>query len=154
MTRHYFLITCLCILCCIINNARADTRYCNERFGFCLNYPAHFKTAPASANGDGEAFYDDQGFSLIVSAINNVMDYDLNRLLHAQRQDFDSITYQAQGKNWFVLSGYKGQTILYMKFYLNLQTIQHLHLQYPKARAKHYRNTVTNIVKSFTPGEL
>jgi hypothetical protein len=86
--------------------------------------------------------------------MNNVMDYDLNGLLKSQRKDFDKITYQAQGKNWFVLSGYKNQSILYMKFYLNRQTINHLHLQYPKTLSRHYHDTVTRIVKSFTPGQL
>ncbi len=134
--------------------ALADTRYCNERFGFCVSYPTQFKMHPAPDNGDGQAFYDEQGFSLIVSGINNVMDDDLDRLLKSQRKDFDQITYQARGKNWFVLSGYRQQSILYVKFYLNPQTIQHLQIRYPTVYAKHYRNTVTAIVKSFTPGEL
>jgi len=142
------------MLLSVVTTALADTRYCNERFGFCVSYPAQFKKEAGPDNGDGQAFYDAQGFSLIVSGMNNVMDYDLNGLLKSQRKDFDKITYQAQGKNWFVLSGYKNQTILYMKFYLNPQTINHLHLQYPKTLSRHYRDTVTRIVKSFTPGQL
>ncbi len=129
--------------------AHAETQYCNERFGFCVQYPSDFKKEPEPANGDGQAFYDAQGFSLIVSGMNNVMDYTIDGLCKNQRRQFDKITYQARGKTWCVLSGYKNQNILYLKFYLNT-----LYLEYPKKLRSHYRNTVTRIVQSFTPSEL
>ncbi len=134
--------------------AHADTRYCNARFGFCVSYPVDFKKEIEPANGDGQAFYDARGFSMIVSGMNNVLEYDLNSLEKSQHTAFDKITYQVRGKNWIVLSGYKKDTILYEKFYLNPQTINYLHLQYPKAMNTTYQTTVTQIVKSFSPGTL
>ena len=145
---------CYALLFSIGMKAQAENRYCNERFDFCVSYPADFKKEAEPANGDGQAFYDAQGFSMIVSGMNNVMDYTLRGLLTSQRRDFDRITYQAKGKNWFVLSGYKGNTILYVKFYLNPQTINAFYLQYPKNLQTTYAPLVTQIVKSFTPGAL
>jgi hypothetical protein len=86
--------------------------YRNERYGTTIDYPDFFKAGPPPANNDGLAFKSDDGAAFSVFASFNALDFDL-----AGFKDFivknleagEVITYQAQGKDWFVISGTKGR---------------------------------------------
>ena len=43
------------------NAQQAYTKYCNARYGFCIEYPVNFGIEPAPTNNDGRAFYDNEG---------------------------------------------------------------------------------------------
>ncbi|HPR90415.1 MAG TPA: hypothetical protein PLD93_03160, partial [Synergistaceae bacterium] len=68
--------------------------------------------------------------------------------------DFDTVTYRAKGKNWFVLSGYRGSDIVYLKLWVGPDAVNGLEMAYPSALKKEYDAVVTNIVRSFRPGDL
>ncbi len=128
--------------------------YCNNRFGFCVEYPDFLVNDRSSANNDGRQFRDDQDFLMIASGINNILEDTVRSEMTSQSKRFDKITYQARGKNWFVLSGYKGSTILYLKTYVGRASINHLYLQYPLCNGSSYNDIVKVISRSFTPGDL
>ena len=135
-------------------NSRGYINYCNERYGFCVKYPNYFKLKPSPENGDGQEFYDGKGFSMSVSGINNVTNDNLITEMNSQRKNFDNITYQINKNNWFVLSGYKGSNIVYLKTYVGRSSVNHLYIQFPSSQKNEYDNIVTNISKSFKSGNL
>lgn len=135
-------------------NSQEYVEYCNERYGFCVNYPSNFKKERPPDNGDGQRFNDGKGFLMIVSGINNGLDDNLKTEMASQSKDFDKITYQTYKNNWFVLSGYKGSNILYLKTYVGRSSINHLYIQFPSSQKNEYDNIVTKISKSFKSGNL
>jgi hypothetical protein len=134
--------------------AHEYARYGNDRYGFCIDYPSHFKMDPPPDNGDGRQLYDGQGFVLTASGINNALDDTLTSEMRSQTKDFDKVTYRTKGKNWFILSGYKGSDVLYRKTYIGSGAINHLFIQYPARRRAAYASTVTRLSRSFKPGDL
>ena len=72
----------------------------------------------------------------------------------SRNADFDTVTYSAKGKNWFVLSGYRGSDIVYLKLWVGSGAVNGLEMAYPSALKKEYDAVVTNIVRSFRPGDL
>ncbi len=138
----------------ISTGAEEFARYCNGRFGFCIDYPTRLVPEPEPDNGDGKRFYDSEGFLMIASGINNANDDTLLGEMRSQARDFDKITYRAKGKDWFVLSGTKGTHILYRKAYVGPDAINHLFIEYPADLKKKYGPVVTKVSRSFQPGEL
>jgi hypothetical protein len=59
-----------------------------------------------------------------------------------------------EGKNWFVLSGYKGKNIIYLKAFLGTGSINHLYIEYPTHLKKKYDGMVAKISYSFKQGNL
>lgn len=135
-------------------NSQMYVRYCNERFGFCVEHPGNLAVKPPPENGDGKEFYDGKGFSMSISGINNVIDNSLESQMIFQGKDFDKITYQTKGMDWYVLTGYKGPNVLYLKTYIGTSSINHLYIQYPSNQKMVYDDIVTDISKSFKPGNL
>ena len=130
--------------------AEGWTRYCNARFGQCADIPATYRSDPPPENGDGLVFRDGAGMSITVSAMYNA----LNDSVASQRQSNIELeaapTYQAQGSNWFVISGVKGDNIFYLKSFVTKSTISDLWIEYPAARKADYDAVVARVVKSFT----
>ena len=139
-----------------VGRGRAEEfqRYCNGRFGFCVDYPMHFAMESEPVNGDGRRIHDAKGFLMIAAAINKVTDDNLESEMQSKTYDFDQITYRTQGENWFVLSGRKRVRILYYKTYISSEVFNHLSLKYPVSMKKEYNPIVTRISRSFVPGEL
>jgi len=135
-------------------NAEVYARYCNDRYGFCVSYPSHFLTEPPPDNNDGRSFHDRNGMVVTASGINNVLMDTLQTEIHSCTEDFDTVTYQAKGKNWFVLSGVKGANILYVKTFVGVGSINHLYIEYPARLKTKYDAMVAEIARSFTPGRL
>src|SRR5882672_10148300 len=81
--------------------AQEYLRYCNERYGFCVNYPSHLTMDPPPTNGDGRRWHDRNGLVITASGINNILDETLQSALYSQSKEFDKITYRRKGKNWF-----------------------------------------------------
>jgi len=135
-------------------NSQEYVEYCNERYGFCVNYPSNLKKERPPDNGDGQRFKDGKGFLMIVSGTNNALDDNLKTEMASQSKDFDKITYQTYKNNWFVLSGYKGSNIVYLKTYVGRSSINHLYIQFPSSQKNEYDNIVTIISRSFKSGNL
>lgn len=134
--------------------ASGYANYCNSRYGFCVDYPANFGMEPAPVNNDGRVFYDGEGFRMTASGINNVLDGTVKSEMKSREDDFDSVTYRKQQDNWYALSGYKDDNILYVKSWVGSGAINSLYLQYPTAMKDEYDETVNHLVKSFIPGDL
>lgn len=134
-------------------NATDYEKYCNSRYGFCIDYPAHLLIKPEPENGDGRQFYE-ENFTMTVSGINNALDESLAGEMQAQYDHFDLVTYKKSGANWFVLSGYKGNDILYIKAYIGKGSSNYLHLQYSKQLKRRYDAVVNRISRSFKAGDI
>ena len=87
--------------------------YRNERYGTTIDYPDIFKAEPPPANNDGLAFKSDDGAAFSVFASFNALDFDLAGFKDFTMKNLEAgevITYQAQGKDWFVISEPKAPT--------------------------------------------
>ncbi|MEA2048472.1 MAG: hypothetical protein U9O64_08525 [Campylobacterota bacterium] len=129
----------------------AYKKYCNARFSFCVSYPVTFGMGPSPDNNDGREFYDRDGFSMSASGMNNVLENSLRDEIKSQKKMFDTVTYRKIKNNWFVLSGYSGKNILYIKTYMVYDTIYHLYIRYPASLKNKYNKIVSTIAKSFKP---
>ena len=127
-------------------------KYCNARFNFCVLYPVTFGMGPAPDNNDGRNFYDREGFSMTASGMYNVLENSLKDEMKSQEEDFDTVTYHKVKDNWYVLSGYKDNNILYIKTYMGKETIYHLYIRYPAKLKKDYNKIVSKASRSFKPG--
>ena len=134
--------------------AQNNLQYVNERYGFRVSYPSFLISAPAPANGDGIRMYDKKGFVLVASGINNVSEITFQSELDSQWEGIGKITYGVRGDNWFAISGFKGDKIIYIKSYIGSGAINHLYIEYPKDQKDKYDKIVEPISKSFTPGDL
>jgi hypothetical protein len=128
--------------------------YCNERYGFCVEHPSTLMMDPPPANGDGRRFYDPNGFSMVVSGINNVLDDTVETEMKSQAKDVERITYRTKGRKWFVLSGHKGSDVVYLKTYVGGGAINHLSIKYPVKKGAEYAEIAARISRSFKPGDL
>lgn len=133
--------------------AQAYNKYCNPRYGFCVDYPSDLKIDIDTDNGDGLAWINkNRDYRMIVSAGFNVEDESLDEYRkNYYIDDFDQITYSQIGKNWFALSGYKGNMIIYKKVWLSDICHNALHLEYSIKNKIIYNQMVEHIVKSFKP---
>ena len=161
--RVLLLITLIMIVAfpCFSQNQKKDDKYwalsqkyCNARFGFCVRYPASLIKDTAPENGDGQRF--DNGNSLVMTAsgINNVSHDTLKSEMRSAREQFDRITYRAQGTNWFVLSGIKGDKVIYLKTFVGPGSVNHMVIESSVHLKDLYRTVTANIARSFKPGQL
>ncbi len=146
----------LLVLCTVSSEATEQTEneYCNARFGFCFSYPAYFEMDPPPANDDGRILRDGNGCVVTAWGGYNVLEETLAEAMASRSEDFDTVTYEAKGKNWFVLSGYRGSDIVYLKLWVGRDAVNGVEMTYPSALKKEYDRIVTKIVRSFRPGEL
>ena len=91
---------------------------------------------------------------MTVSGINNVSADTLESEMKRQDGSLDQITYRKNGKNWFVLSGFKGEDVLYLKTFIGTDSINHLYIRYPSRDKSLYDGLVVKISHSFRPGDL
>jgi hypothetical protein len=134
--------------------AQTLNKYCNTRYGFCVNYPSYLSPDIPPQNGDGQKFFIKKGLTMTVSGSNNVLNYSLHQIMTSQKTELDRITYQHQSKNYFILSGYKQNQIIYIKIYIGSGSINSLHLNYPLQLKTKYDRIITKISQSFQPGNL
>lgn len=76
-----------------------------------------------------------------------------NVLENSQEEDFDTVTYCNVKNNWYVLSGYKDDNILYIKTYMGKENIYHLYIRYPISLKKEYDEIVLEASRSFKPNQ-
>lgn len=129
------------------------TKYCNSRYGFCVERPVTFGMDPAPDNNDGRRFYDREGFSMSVYGSYNALEHSLNVEMKEEEKTFDVITYKTVKNNWYVLSGYKDDDIVYIKTYMSpdKSIFYHLHINYPAKFKTEYNEIVSKVSKSFKP---
>ncbi|MDV3002479.1 MAG: hypothetical protein N5P05_004134 (plasmid) [Chroococcopsis gigantea SAG 12.99] len=158
MLKKLIFVTALAVLSSIfkplISSAGDYNRYCNGRFGFCFDYPKNVKREHPPINGAGITFINNDGLQIEGGGINNVLNYTLDDDKKMTAQNFDRITYEAKGNNWYVLSGYQKENIVYCKTYLGKGSINSLYIKYPKSLKKKYDLLVSRVSLSFKPSNL
>ena len=130
------------------------TKYCNARYGFCIEYPVNFGMEPAPTNNDGRAFYDNEGYFMRAYGSHNAIEHSMNAEMKYEEKEFDVITYKTAKNNWYVLSGYKDDDIVYIKTYMSpdKSIFYHLRISYPAKFKTEYNSIVSKASKSFKPG--
>lgn len=136
------------------------SNYKNERFGFRLRYPSSvFKEQPPSERGDGQTFVTDDGRAKIV-AYGTINDEGFSpaeyrkTILQEFGGGYDRMDYFPRGKTWFVLSGFRGESIYYQKvmFSCGNRVINVLSVTFPTAEKQYFENLVEKIEDNFKPG--
>ena len=134
--------------------------YHNERFGLGLSYPASvFRLERATTDGDGRLFRSRDGRArLLVGAFVNT-----DGLSPASYQRFAArysyagmtIDYGPVGRSWTVLSGIRGDTMVYEKamFSCGGRLINSFAMLYPVEERDFYDPIVERIEDSFRPGQ-
>ena len=137
-----------------VNAQQSYTKYCNDRYGFCVEYPVNFGIKPAAINNDGRVFYDTQGYTMRAYGSYNALEHSIKAEMRDEEKGFDIITYRAAKNNWYVLSGYKDDNIVYLKTYMsrNKEIFYHLYMRYPAKFKTEYNKIVSKVSKSFKPG--
>jgi len=137
-----------------LNAQAVYTKYCNARYNFCVEYPVNFGIEPAPTNNDGRVFYDGEGYFMRVYGSYNALEHSLNDEMKYEEKEFDVVTYKTSKKNWYVLSGYKDDNIIYIKTYMspNKSIFYHLRISYPAKFKTEYNAIVSKASKSFKTG--
>lgn len=130
--------------------------YINPRFGYSVKYPSCLDKKSESENGDGSEFNSSDGFKMTVfgSYDVSVLNQNIDKLYQDEIKNHKDVTYKVKKNNWFVISGYDGEYIFYIKKYVGSNTANTLYLNYPSNLRDKYYNVITVISKSFKEGNL
>lgn len=146
----------------LLSNAEAQQRwenYENARFGYRLLYPAGvFRPQPAPDNSDGQTFVAEDGRAKIVvyGTYNDerFSPAEYRNTILKEFQGYDQMDYSPRGRSWFVLSGFRGDTIYYQKvmFSCGNSIINVLSVTFPTAEKPFYEGLVERMEDNFKPG--
>lgn len=132
--------------------------YCNERFGYCIEYPPILIPQPESENKDGRVFKDNQSETVLTVygsypvQQENVVDglkAAFEKELQASDQDKNHvITYKKLGKQFYVVTGHQGNKIFYHKTIIKDDALAYALLQYDEKEKDNYRAVSERIFTS------
>jgi hypothetical protein len=126
--------------------------YANGRFAYTIKYPANILIPQGeSSNGDGRKFLSSDGSaSLLVWGSHNALDESLESRYNDTLKDAGgSIAYQVLKKNWFVISGSKGDKIFYQKTFFDDGIFKTFLITYPRTKRQLFDPIVKEIAGSF-----
>ncbi len=125
--------------------------YANPRFGFSVKYPTNLDKQTESDNGEGKEFKSSDGFKMLVYGSNNVsvLNQSLDELYQKELISHKDVTYKVKKRDWFVVSGYDGENIFYVKKYVGSGSTNTLNLVYPSNLRDKYYDVINVISKSF-----
>jgi len=146
-----------------ISNNISYGKYCNARFGYCIDYPIGIiYPQPESYNGDGRVFKNKQGEEILTVWGRNNSDPDFGHIsieqqfnddLHGGEEENGSkdlvITYQKLGKTFFVISGYNKDKIFYQKTIVKGDAFAFAILEYDESEKTTFDSVSERIFKSF-----
>lgn len=88
--RSYLLVFGIVLLAAGLR-AQESSTYCNNRFGFCVSYPAALKLSDdGPANGDGIILEAGQGMEVAISGSFNVMGWTPERIFEFALEDLSA----------------------------------------------------------------
>ncbi len=147
------------------NSKLTYTRICNDRFGFCVDYPKNILyPQPLSFNGDGRHFRNKKGDQILTTFGRRNYNGDEKISLEEQyEEDLRSedlideitgtgkkvITYSKLGNNYFVISGFYKGHIFYEKVVLKEEGFVYAILVYEEIEKKIYNQVAERILKTF-----
>jgi hypothetical protein len=127
--------------------------YTNPRLPFSIVVPAsHFYALPAPPAGDGAVFVALDGSAEIrVWGAYNVLEQSLAELQEQALGEHagDRVTYRRQGSDWFVISGFSGQSIFYEKVVLRADLMAGFVMTYPAAGRALFDQLLGSIAAGF-----
>ena len=132
--------------------------YCNARFRYCIDYPVFLKAQPESENGDGRIFTGKAGEKVLTvfGRLNQDSDgnpISLQNQYEKDRRDLHSsginISYKKLGKNFYVLSGQKANTVVYRKTIIKDEAFCFAYLEYDIAQNTLFDSILPRISQSF-----
>lgn len=122
-----------------------QTTYCNERFEYCLNYPAVFEPFGSSKSNDGQIFYIDGGkIELLVWGSVNGQ----NRTLQQEKEYISqkrNVEYQTINDKFFVISGFENGKVYYLRTEKTPTGFRSFEIRYPKEEKETYDKFVEKI---------
>ena len=130
------------------------SRYTNERFGTGADVPRQLfeLSEPPPVNGDGREFQAGDGARLWVlgsySHYAVTDDFQEYKNWVFKSADMDRLTYRAVGKTWLVLSGTKGDHIIYRKIFEGCGAAHVVRIEYPALRKPLYDPVVARVSRS------
>ena len=131
-------------------------QYANARYGFSLSLAPGSYEAEEAQNGDGITVRDGQGLTLLAYGTRGpgVLGQSFSQVLAEQEKSFGSVTYRrvAPRESWFVLSGYAGGEIRYVKCLYSGYVTLFLEIRYPKELKERYGALVRTASKTFRAG--
>jgi len=128
-------------------------RYCNARFGQCADYPSNLKLDPPPANNDGIVVRDGTDLHIIISGRHNVLSQTLQAEFTETTKSYEVVKTTRLGSNWFEMSATNGTTAIFIKKYVNRDTILTLYIAHPVQLAEKYTLLSERVVRSFTPSK-
>jgi hypothetical protein len=129
--------------------------YTNVRFQYAICYPAQLLVPQGeSPNSDGQAFLAKDGARLIVYGQYNATDQSLREILATTVSRLTAparkLTYKSISSNGFVVSGYTGDKIFYVKTVIDHNAIKSFELTYNAADAGIYRPLIGRLSACFS----
>jgi hypothetical protein len=127
-------------------------------FGFTYQVPANTFVPAGEDKPSTYGFKSRNGDAkLMFSAWNNKEGRSpdgFKRWLLTNAEGYDELTYRPRGRSWFVLSGYRGDSIYYEKvmFSCGGQVVNVFAISYPVKRRDRYDQIVERIEDHFRPG--
>ncbi len=122
-----------------------QTKYCNERFEYCLNYPSVFEPFGSSKAGDGQIFYIDGGkIELLVWGSVNGQNRTLEqeKIYISQNRKID---YQFIKPTFFVITGVENGKIFYLRTEKTPTGFRSFEIRYPQEEKETYDKFVEKI---------
>jgi len=128
-------------------------RYSNDQFGTEFEFPANvFQIGPTSEKAELRQFLS-QDATLEIFATENVWGESAEALRQGvlEREEGE-VTYAPSGRNWFVLSGFRGDQIFYEKYLLRDGVLHAFGIEFPASAKPTYAPIIERIEDSFRVG--
>lgn len=154
MTRpRHVLGLLICIGCSLapLTAVAEWVRYSDPRFGTSALYPGDL-LSDRTATETGATFAGAGGYLEISAANRGIYSIEDLRRLIAGTPGYDDVTYSPEGRNWLVVSGYRGSDIFYEKYFVKDGIVEGFALEYPAAAREVFDAVVETVEDSFRPG--
>ena len=132
--------------------------YQNVRYRYSICFPPDLlEPQPESDNGDGRSFVGANGSELSVWGSYNVFDETNESAKEEDKSNFldrgFAITYEFIGKDWYVLTGNKGDTIFYRKSFVYPDKIVSFEITYHSEDAPIFDVVTESLARCIRSGE-
>jgi predicted nucleic acid-binding Zn ribbon protein len=125
--------------------------YRNDRFGYSIAYPSNLLQPQGVIGADeGQRFASkDQRVRMTVSGQPNAPEKPLAEWFKAEFKPGRTITYQVLRDNWFVISGFEGDRVFYLKTRLEDGALRTFHLEADRTLQPQMQPITEKIARSF-----
>jgi hypothetical protein len=126
--------------------------YSNARFGTVIDVPPGFEPRTSVENGDGQTFASPDGESEVAVYGSLLENQSLQQYRDWYRSELSGKSYEAGGRNWFVVSGTAEGKIYYVKVvrtaHCGVPVVHHMVLRYPEGQKRRYDSVVERLADS------